>query len=488
MGALDKPAWPVADRIGNPEFGFGRARESTQQKLADPMDQPTEEIGAMLAKGRLPTIVLRTTAAELVPISGQPKLVPVEGTELAYVANSPADIFVHHNTDWYVLLSGRWFSAGSLKGPWSHVDSGKLPSDFRAIPADSVKSAVLASIAGTPEAREALIANSIPQMATIQRSQVRFSASYDGIPDFVPIPGTTLSHARNSSTPVIRLDRHHYFAVDKGVWFAAASPNGPWSVATSVPSSLYAIPSSSPLHYVTYVRIYGHADDVVYVGYTPGYYGTIVSNHVVVYGSGYACTPWIGSVWYGCASTYGTGAYFGYSVAVGWTFGFGWGYYTASSPWWGPYWSGYYPVAAYAPVAGAWNVYGQWGSAVVSGSAAAWANPWTGNYGRAAEGTYYNTATGGRGIGRGAINTNAYTGTTTAVGQAARYNPQTGRVVAGEGVAASNAYTGQSGVAGHSQSYNARTGRTTYAEGAAGRGPDGAAAAGTFHRRGRAEA
>ena len=55
---------------------------------------------------------------------------------------------------------------------------------------------------------------------------------------------------------------------------------------------IYSIPPSSPLHYFTYVYVYGYTPSVVYVGYTPGYYGTAVSsNGVVVYGTGYYYPP-----------------------------------------------------------------------------------------------------------------------------------------------------------------------------------------------------
>jgi hypothetical protein len=56
-----------------------------------------------------------------------------------------------------------------------------------------------------------------------------------------------------------------YYAVDNGVWFVSASPDGPWTVATNVPDVIYSIPVSSPIHYVTYVRIYGYSPE-----YAPG--------------------------------------------------------------------------------------------------------------------------------------------------------------------------------------------------------------------------
>jgi hypothetical protein len=458
--------------------------EVTERKLADPMDKPSEDIAAVLKAGKAPAILVRTDAAELIPVSGEPQFVPIQGTSLAYVANTPADVFVAAKTNWYVLVSGRWFVAPSAKGPWTYVAPEKLPADFARIPPDSAKSAVLASVAGTPEAREALIANAIPQTATINRKEARFSATYDGAPDFVLVSGTSLTYARNAAVPVIRVDAKHYYAVSNGIWFVAASPTGPWAVATSVSPAIYTIPANSPLHYLTYVQVYGASSESVYVGYTPGYYGTVSTKTVVVYGTGYRCTPWVGSVWYGCPGTYGTGAYFGYARTVGWTFGFGWGAYPYYGPSWGAYWPGYYNAAYWGagayPVAGAWNVYGQWGNAVVSGTAAAWANPWTGNYGRAVEGGYYNQRTGGRGVGQAAVNTNAYTGTTTAAARGVRYNPQTGNVVASEGVAAYNPYTGQAGAANHREVYNTNTGRQTSMAGAAGVGPEGAGAVGGF--------
>ena len=116
-------------------------------------------------------------------------------------------------------------------------------------------------------------------------------------PKFEPIAGTTLHYAVNTAVPVIQASGAFY-AVDKGVWFTAPTASGPWTVATSVPGEIYSIPTSSPLHYVTYVRIYGGEGDEVHVGYTPGYYGTVASSGVVVYGTGYACDPWVYDYWY----------------------------------------------------------------------------------------------------------------------------------------------------------------------------------------------
>jgi hypothetical protein len=463
---------------------------AVSEKLVDTLDKPPEALQKLLEEGKLPQIYVRTLPTELITTDGDPQFADIPGTQLSYIKNTGGDVFVDASADhaWYVLISGRWFTASSSNGPWTYVPPSSLPADFSQIPPDNKKSAVLASIPGTPEARESLIANSIPQTATVSSSKATLDVHYDGTPELAPIEGTSLQYIRNTATPVILVKDGSYYAVDKGIWFTSKSDTGPWTVATSVPAEIYSIPSSSPLHYITYVQIYGTKGDDVYVGYTPGYYGTVVSDNVVVYGTGYSCTPWIGTFWYGCPLTYGMGAYFGWTPWVGWSFGLGWGWYAGwyglYSPWWGPWAGAFYPYGWWGGGAAAWNVYGHWGNNVVRGTAAAWANPWTGNYGRGGRGGYYNDVTGGRGVGRAGINTNIYTGTTRAGAQGMRYNPETGRVSGGERTAAANPYTGQVGTQGRNTSVNTRTGQVTQRAGAAGAGPEGAAGAGAFRTSG----
>jgi hypothetical protein len=103
---------------------------------------------------------------------------------------------------------------------------------------------VLVSVPGTPEANEAVIANSIPQTATMQRNEAKLDVSYDGSPVFKPAAGTPLQYAVNTATPVIEVDARNYYSVENGVWFVGGSPSGPWAVATNVPAVIYSIPVS----------------------------------------------------------------------------------------------------------------------------------------------------------------------------------------------------------------------------------------------------
>ena len=447
------------------EYVVSQASAQTLEAQQQQQQQPSlKEAGK---KAEIPVVYVEFGPAELIETKGEPQYTQIPGTGLEYVANTNGNIF-RMGSEYYILISGRWFKGASFDGPWSYVGGNELPPDFAKIPLDNPKATVLASVPGTPQAKEALIANAIPQTATITRSEAKLTVQYDGEATFVPIEGTSMTYAKNTSAPVIKVSDNNYYCVEAGVWFKGPSPQGPWRVADSVPPEIYTIPPSSPIYYVTYARVYGSTPDVVYVGYTPGYYGTVVSANTmtVVYGTGWYYPPYITStVWYGWPYTYGVGAGFTYSTDSGWSFGFGYGYgyYPWYYPWWGPmgyYGWGWYPYYGWGAWGGAAvaNVYGVWGNTAYSRTAAAWANPYTGNYGAGSRGTYYNQQTGRTTVAGRGTNTNIYTGNTAGFRGGATYNPNTGIVAGGGAGYAGNIYTGQ-GTAGRGGfAYNTNTG------------------------------
>jgi hypothetical protein len=330
-----------------------------------------------------PAIFVSTVPAELIQTEGSPNLVPIEGTKLMQIQNSDNALFFYDPSQrYYVLISGRWFDAGTLEGPWKFVPYNGLPKDFAKIPPTHPKANVLVSVPGTPQAKEAVIANSIPQTATVQRSEAKLELTYDGAPQFRPIASTPLLYAINTATPVIEVDAHTYYSLQNGVWFLAASPTGPWVVATSAPAVIYGIPVSSPLHYVTYVQVYGSTPDVVYVGYTPGYLGTeVCPDHVVVYGTGYYYPPYLGSDWVGWPYTYGVGAGFADDWGIGYGFGFAAGEWLGTwwHPWWGPYEWGWRHHFDYDHVSlNHVNIYHHWEPGVVRAEHNYGFNAWNG--------------------------------------------------------------------------------------------------------------
>lgn len=404
-----------------------------------------------------PAIVVSTTPTELVITAGEPQMVPVGGTALLRVSNADHAIILDPtNNQYYVLISGRWFRAAGYAGPWSFVPGTSLPASFAKIAPTDPASNALVSVPGTPQAKEAAIAATVPQTATIKRD-TKLTIQYDGgAPKFEPIKGTILSYAVNTRTPVIQLDATRYYALFQGAWFVSGTPSGPWFVADVVPDAIYTIPVSSPLHYVTYVRVYASTADVVTVGYTPGYMGLVIEpGGTVVYGTGYNCIGYVGTYWYGCPATYG------YDAAFAWTTGFAFGYdaafgWGAMYPWWGPYWRP-------GPWGGPWagvdlartNIYGAWGGAATwdhawgvgpygtawganavhgvtgwgtgfAGRSGAAFNPWTGNYAAGRSAAFFNPYTGAHGEARAGVEGNAYTGNAVAGRESAGYNPTTG--------------------------------------------------------------
>ena len=275
-----------------------------------------------------PTVYVSTVPAELVVTAGAPQYAPIAKTSLLYVTNAEGDIFMDSKTQrYYVLLAGRWFAAASTNGPWEWVPGNKLPHDFSRIPPESAKGHVLASIPGTQQAKEAVIANQIPQTATVRRKDAKLQVHYDGPPRFAPIEGTSMEYAVNTVSEVIHAEGR-YYAVQHAVWFVADSPLGPWTVADMIPAVIYTIPPSSPLYHVRYTYIYGATPEDVYVGYTPGYVGAYAYDGAVVFGTGW-WYPGIlcGDFWCGWPWTWGFGFEFSY-------WGGGWFWHPMGHYWW----------------------------------------------------------------------------------------------------------------------------------------------------------
>jgi hypothetical protein len=312
------------------------------QHAVDLLDDPSPELKQEMEAGVQPVVYVSTTPAELIQTTGELQFSSIDGTQLLWVTNTDDDILYDTaGQRYYVRLSGRWFRSTVLTGPWEYVAGDKLPPDFAKVPVNHPKGEILEAVANTPQARQAVIANSIPQTATIKRADTTISPTYDGQPKLEPIADTPMHYAVNTATPVIQVADNSYYAIENGVWFTAAAAAGPWVVATTVPPVIYSIPPANPLYYVTYAQIYGFTPDYVYCGYTPGYFGTCVAPYgCLVYGTGWNYRPWIGNYWYGRPWSYGYAASVHWSPATGWGLGYA---ARVGGPWWDPAgWGGYH--------------------------------------------------------------------------------------------------------------------------------------------------
>jgi hypothetical protein len=356
-----------------------------------PADQNWEEIKKAIPPqapaGAAPTVFFSSVPAEVIEFSGAPVYAKIPGTQLTYATNTKSAVFVQTNEQkYYFLVSGRWFRATSLDGPWSYA-SEDLPSDFSKIPPNSPRSDVLASVPGTQEAQDAVLLAQIPTTAVvnIKEAEAQVKVQYDGEPQFKPIETTTLSYATNTQDKIIKVGDIYYLCF-QAVWFMSTTPNGPWTVASSVPKEIYTIPPSSPVYNVTYVTQTQTSPTTVESDHTAGYLGMFLIGTAVgltiAYGTGYYYPPYYYYPPHGYPIyrpypiTYGVGAF--YHPYSG-TYGVARGAY-------GPY-GGVTGAAWYNPSTGRYgrsvSAYGPYGSV----TAARTYNPYTGVYGATRQGS-----------------------------------------------------------------------------------------------------
>ena len=291
-------------------------------------EQPVEPVTVANA----PEIVVTTEPAELIVTEGPAAFVPLVD-DLLVLQNSEDDVFMHVSSQkFFIVLAGRWYQASSLNGPWAYRPADDLPAAFANIPQDSDKADSRVYVAGTEEARDAVLDAQVPQTAAVQRGEVDIDVEYDGDPVYQPVDGTDLVYIENTGSTVLQSDGLYYL-VEDGVWYVSSTPNGPWAVSTYRPAQVDNILPTSPVYNTKYVHVYDSTPNVVYVGYTPGYTGSYVYHNTLFYGSGWYYRPWISPRYY--YPRYSTwGFHVNYNPWSGWNFGLSWG--------WGPFSLSYY--------------------------------------------------------------------------------------------------------------------------------------------------
>lgn len=403
-----------------------------------PEDDNWAEVRANVPGKRVtapPQVFTSNEPAELILTQGEPTFTPVSGTKLMRVANTESTLFLHSgDKSYYFLTAGRWFKASGPKGPWSAA-SKSLPADFKKIPDHDPAAFVKASVPGTTEAKDAVLLASIPtKTVTTKADPPKVQVSYDGPPKFQVIETTTVQYAVNSPNSVFLVGGSYYCCYD-GVWFVGTAPTGPWTLCATVPSVIYTIPPSHPMHNVTYVVVQSSTPTTVVYAQTAGYSGEYVAaTGVLMFGAGMIAGAMIADSHdhyyyrpYPVPYSYGWGARYDYHHG---------GYYRAGHVAYGPY-AGRGTSVAYNSRTGTYSrgahAYGPAGSAAAGRAY----NPYTGTRASAAR---VDTAYG-------------------SAGRAAAYNPYTGNAARGgyrtgeRGSAAAvqtNRGTGAAGVRGES--------------------------------------
>jgi uncharacterized membrane protein YgcG len=378
----------------------------------------------------IPQVFYSTVPAEVILFEGKPTYTEIAGTQLVYANNTDSPLFVYSATQtYYYLAAGRWFSSQSLTGPWT-FSSLNLPADFAHIPLSSPASAILASVPGTSQAKDAVLIAQIPTVMLLNPTTAAAQAKVEctGSPQFAPIEGTTLLYATNTPDKVIQVGDVYYLCL-QGVWFMSTTPQGPWTTANSVPQVIYTIPPSSPVYNVTYVTQVTTSSGYVQSSYTAGYMGAFVMGAavgaIVASGSGYYYPPYIGY------PPYGYPVYHPYPTPYGAYGAYGSTYYHTST--------GAYGVSS--------TTYGAYGSTTHTASY----NPYTGTSTRTASTT---TAYGKQSVGQAY---NPYTGTYGATHQGSSPTAQWGQ-----------SYVSQGNKSATTQHYSTANGTTASAQGSQG--------------------
>lgn len=257
----------------------------------EPQKEQTPDADKSIDKNELPPAILVTTEpTELINIDGPPQHKALPGNKLNYISNADADLFMEISSQrYFVLLSGRWFVAKSLDGPWKFVAADHLPESFAEIPAGMDEGDVRTWVAGTEEAKDAVLEAYIPQTAAIRRDAT-ITVEYDGSPQFEKIETTGMKYAVNTASQVIQADQKFYCA-DQGAWYVANAAEGPWITAIEIPDEIRSIPASNPMYNVKFLYIYGHNDEVVFFGYYSGYTHSYIYYETIVYGTGWYYRP-----------------------------------------------------------------------------------------------------------------------------------------------------------------------------------------------------
>ena len=408
--------WLKAADVKGPWGPAGSLPESFKKLPADEnwKDVKASLPGAKVDAKSMPKVFVSSVPAEMILVTGAPAYKPVPGTSLLWVSNTESDVFRAGEKGLvYFLVAGRWFSSPGFEGPWTFATTS-LPPDFQKITLEHPRSRVLASVPGTQQAAEAVLLAQVPQTARVNKKELKApEVAYQGDPKFEPIEKTAVQMATNTDKDVVKVGDLYYLCF-QGVWFMSKAATGPWEVASTVPKEIYSIPTSSPVHNVTYVTVVeDDDDDWATFASVAAYTGVMVAWGCAVWGTGYYYPPYWG---YGGGYPYYYGRYptYGYGASYNpWT-----GAYGRSAVAYGPYGGAgvsarYNPrTGTYSRGAAAWGPYGARGAGQAY-------NPRTGAYGQTRQGSGVYGSWGSTQVQRGdqwaSTNrvTNRATGTTT---------------------------------------------------------------------------
>ncbi|MCW5620049.1 MAG: hypothetical protein KIS79_02950 [Burkholderiales bacterium] len=230
LPAEESAPMPAASELDEPSAALPPA--STPIAPASP---PAAEIQPLPATdaGTPPRIVFSTRPAILVPLYGAPRLVPVEGTALTRIENTPAIVLKGKSGNYYVPVYDGFMQSKQLSGTWAVTKP--IPKVLYTGKEQALKAGQQDLFAARPHAgtgRVPTLAAAAPRV--IVSSQPTALVLVDGQPGYQAVRGTQLSRLVNTDSVVYRNDADgHIYLLVGDRWYRAGSTSGPW---TAVPT------------------------------------------------------------------------------------------------------------------------------------------------------------------------------------------------------------------------------------------------------------
>ncbi|HMB58614.1 MAG TPA: hypothetical protein VKN35_01770, partial [Xanthomonadales bacterium] len=172
LNAADK-VWYRASAATGP-YQFEPKPPSAVSALVGAESQGIEKAASteVVTASNAPEIVVVTQPSELIVTEGPAAFVPLVD-DLLVLDNTEDDVFMHISSQqYYVVLAGRWYHAKSLNGPWEYRAADNLPPAFASIPPESEQAGSRVYVAGTDEAKEAVLDAQVPTTAAVARGTV----------------------------------------------------------------------------------------------------------------------------------------------------------------------------------------------------------------------------------------------------------------------------------------------------------------------------
>lgn len=181
---------------------------------------------AVTVKNEPPRVIVSTTPAILVPVDGSPNIKTVPGSSVERIINTQALIVRTGLAGrWYLHVFDGWLSSTSLDGPWSLANG--IPAGLDQLAQRLAKQGVVDLLDGGPQAKpRPSLSSGVP---TIYLSQVPAELIvFQGQPNFIPITGTGLLWAENTTADVlVNTANNEYYTLLSGRWYRAPGLSGP---------------------------------------------------------------------------------------------------------------------------------------------------------------------------------------------------------------------------------------------------------------------